>query len=279
MNIQSSKQNISIGFIGAGNMAQAIIRGLLAAGHPATKIYIADPAAEQRQAINSINDTIVCSADNTDLVTRVDVLVLAVKPQIMATVVAPLAELKRPAEQVIVSVAAGITLNTLSGWFGSDAALVRVMPNQPALVAEGMSGLCATQGTQDNAREKASYLMQATGKLIWLDEESLMDAVTAVSGSGPAYFYLIMEIMQQVAEEEFGFDSDTAKKLVTQTGLGAGKAAALSEETLNTLRERVTSPGGTTAAALESLEASGIRDMFRAALKAARDKSVELGRA
>jgi pyrroline-5-carboxylate reductase len=273
-----SNQNISIGFIGAGNMAQAIIRGLLNAGHPATRIFIADPATEQQRAVSSINADISCSTDNADLASRVDVLVLAVKPQLMAEIVAPLADISRPREQLIVSVAAGITLESLAHWFGSDAALVRVMPNQPALVGAGMSGLCAGSETNADARNKAAYVMQATGNIVWLEEEALMDAVTAVSGSGPAYFYLVMEIMQQVAEEEFGFDAHTARELVTQTALGAGKTATVSEEQLAALRAQVTSPGGTTAAALQSLEAAGIRDMFRAALKAARDRSVELGR-
>ena len=273
-----SNQNISIGFIGAGNMAQAIIRGLLNAGHPATRIFIADPATEQQRAVSSINADISCSTDNTDLASRVDVLVLAVKPQLMAACVAPLADISRPHDQLIVSVAAGITLESLAHWFGSDAALVRVMPNQPALVGAGMSGLCAGSETNTDARNKAAYVMQATGNIVWLEEEALMDAVTAVSGSGPAYFYLVMEIMQQVAEEEFGFDAHTARELVTQTALGAGKTATVSEEQLAALRAQVTSPGGTTAAALQSLEAAGIRDMFRAALKAARDRSVELGR-
>lgn len=266
----------SIGFIGGGNMAQAIIHGLLDAGHPAAKIHVADPALDMQEIIAEMNAAITLTTDNTVLAKSCDVLVLAVKPQIMATVARPLSQTEKPANQIVVSVAAGVTLETMCSWFGADTALVRVMPNQPALVGEGMSGLCANLNVSDTGKELATYVMQAVGKVLWFKDEQLIDAVTAISGSGPAYFYLVMEIMQQVAEE-FGFDPATARTLCTQTALGAGRVATRSDENLTILRERVTSPGGTTAAALQILEASGIRDMFRAALQAARDRSVELG--
>jgi pyrroline-5-carboxylate reductase len=165
----------------------------------------------------------------------------------------------------------------MQSWFGQDAALVRVMPNQPSLVGEGMSGLCASASVNENGRALANYVMEATGTSAWFEDEQLMDAVTAISGSGPAYFYLVMEIMQQVAEE-FGFDKATARTLATRTALGAGMVAAGSDEELAELRERVTSPGGTTAAAIQSLEASDIRETFRKALTAARNRSIELGK-
>ena len=257
-------------------MAQAIIRGLLAAGHDAKSIAVADPAESQQQALAAIDSEIRLSTDGTALAADSELLVLAVKPQIMPEVCQALSSVPRPTEQVIVSIAAGITLQSMTAWFGSDAGIVRVMPNQPALLAEGMSGLCATNNVSAAGKEQAGYAMAATGKLVWIDDESLMDAVTAVSGSGPAYFYLIMEIMQELAEE-FGFDADTARLLSTQTALGAGRVAASSDEALASLRERVTSPGGTTAAALATLEAEGIRAMFRKALTAARDRSIELG--
>jgi pyrroline-5-carboxylate reductase len=275
--MSSEHINIQIGFIGGGNMAQAIIRGLLQAGHPAGNICVADPAAEQQQAIAGLDKGIALADDNTSLVKGCDVLVLAVKPQIMGDVVTPLGQIDRPVDQVIVSVAAGVTLESMTGWFGADSALVRVMPNQPALIGEGMSGLCANSNVSNSGKALAAYVMEATGKALWFDDESLIDSVTAVSGSGPAYFYLIMEIMQEVAEE-LGFDKATARTLCVQTALGAGRVAAATDEDLATLRERVTSPGGTTEAALKTLEASGIRDMFRDALHAARDRSLELGK-
>jgi len=257
-------------------MAQAIIRGLVSAGHAPESISVADPAQAQLDAVATINAAINVTSDNTRIAQTCDVIILAVKPQIMADIAKQLARLTRPPGQIIISVAAGITLDSLCGWFGADARVVRVMPNQPALIAEGMSGLCATAAVEPAHRATADYLLAATGKTAWFEDESLIDAVTAVSGSGPAYFYLIMEIMQDIAGE-FGFDAETARILATQTALGAASVATQSNENLASLRERVTSPGGTTAAALKSLETSGIRDIFRKALLAARDRSIELG--
>jgi len=269
-------EKLKIAFVGGGNMAQAIIRGLVNAGHPPEYIGVADPSQEQRDANTAINAAIQVTGDNAELAATSDLLVLAVKPQIMAKVAEQLGTLPRPADQVVISVAAGITLESLCNWFGQDAAAVRVMPNQPALIGEGMSGLCATAAVDERGKAAANYLMAATGQVAWFNQEHLMDAVTAISGSGPAYFYLLMEIMQEVAGE-FGFDADTARLLATQTALGAATVATQSPDELATLRERVTSPGGTTAAALSSLETSGIRDIFRTALTAARDRSIELG--
>ncbi|MDP7042158.1 MAG: pyrroline-5-carboxylate reductase, partial [Gammaproteobacteria bacterium] len=274
----SDYRQVQIGFIGGGNMAQAIIRGLLTAGHAANSIAVAEPAEPQQQAIARLSDAIGLTADNASVAAASELLVLAVKPQVMADVCEALGSVDRKQQQTMVSVAAGITLESLAGWLGTATSIVRVMPNQPAMVAEGMSGLCASQSVSDTGRDHATYLMEATGKTVWLDDETLMDAVTAISGSGPAYFYLVMEILQEVAEE-FGFDSDTAHLLSTQTGLGASRVAGEESESLAALRQRVSSPGGTTEAALASLEDAGIRDMFRKALIAARNRSVELGKA
>ena len=272
----SDYNKISIGFVGGGNMAQAIIRGLLSSGHSGSHITVMDPSAEQRDAIAAIDNSIKLSTDSAELARHCDLLVLAVKPQIMADVAEALGQQQRPAHQVIVSVAAGITLKSLCGWFGESASIVRVMPNQPALAGKGMSGLCATAAVDGLGRTAADYLMAATGEAAWFEDESLLDAVTAISGSGPAYFYLIMEIMQDVAHE-FGFTTEVARMLSTQTALGAATVATRGDDELATLRQQVTSPGGTTAAALTALEEAGIRDIFRKALIAARDRSVELG--
>jgi len=182
-----------------------------------------------------------------------------------------------PARPAADSVAAGFTLAPLRGWLGNNAAIVRVMPNQPALIGEGMSGLCATVDVDSTGRAAVNYLLAATGHTAWFEDESLMDGVTALSGSGPAYFYLLMEIMQNVAIE-LGFDTATARLLSTQTALGAATVAAGTKDELAQLRERVTSPGGTTAAALKKLENAGIRAIFRSALLAARDRAIELGK-
>ena len=272
-----SNHNLTIGFIGGGNMAQAIIRGLVKAGHPAENISIADPSIAQRTAIAAIDGALFVTTDNELVARSAQVLVLAVKPQVMAEVAIILGKQSRPTQQVIVSVAAGITLDSLRDWFGKAAAIVRVMPNQPALIGAGMSGLCATGEVSTAGRKAVDYLLSATGKSVWFDDESLLDGVTALSGSGPAYFYLIMEIMQDVAIE-LGFDHSTARLLSTQTALGAAGVAAGTHEELALLRERVTSPGGTTAAALRVLEDSGLRVILRRALLAARDRAIELGK-
>ena len=272
-----SNRNLTIGFIGGGNMAQAIIRGLIKAGHPAENISIADPSITQRTAIAAIDSGLFVTTDNECVARSAQVLVLAVKPQVMAEVAINLGQQTRSMQQIIVSVAAGIRLDSLRDWFGKTAAIVRVMPNQPALIGAGMSGLCATIEVDAAGRSTVDYLLSATGKTVWFDDESLLDCVTALSGSGPAYFYLMMEIMQDVAIE-LGFDHPTARLLSTQTALGAAGVAADTHEELALLRERVTSPGGTTAAALEVLENSGLRAIFRNALLAARDRAVELGK-
>ena len=267
---------LSIGFIGGGNMAQAIIRGLLAAGHSAQRLHVADPSSEQQAAVRSLSSGINLQDDNAELAGLCDVLVLAVKPQILPDVAQALPHAARPPSQLVISVAAGITMASLRRRFGNASRIVRVMPNTPALIGAGMSGLYAGNDLDSIARGWADYVMEATGDTLWVADESLIDAVTAISGSGPAYFFLIIEAMQDVARE-LGFDEQQARLLTTRTAAGAGLLAAASDESAATLRERVTSPGGTTAAALEQLEQSDIRAIFRKALIAARDRAIELG--
>lgn len=267
----------TIGFIGGGNMAQAIIRGLLKAGHPASRICVADAAEQQRGLLAAIDPALQVSADNAMPAASADLLVLAVKPQQLQSVVQGLVvAVDRPAGQVVMSIAAGITLRALNEWFHDGAALIRVMPNTPALVGAGMAGLYAADNVSASARDLAAYAMSATGRTLWLDSEQELDLVTAVSGSGPAYFFLIMEALQEIGTE-LGLSPAAARLLATQTALGAGLLAADSDDPPATLRARVTSPGGTTAAAVAALEAGGIRDIFRTALIAARDRSKELG--
>jgi len=264
-----------IGFIGGGNMAQAIIRGLLEAGHMPERLLVSDPSEKQRNALRQLSNKIQIGDDNADLAITCDVLVLAVKPQILADVARALPSDDRPANQLIISIAAGITVSALRGWLGPGPRLVRVMPNTPALIGAGMSGLYADD-IDSIGSGLAEYIMAAAGEILWVQEEALIDAVTAVSGSGPAYFFLLMEIMQDVAVE-LGLDENQAQLLATKTAAGAGLLALQSEESAATLRARVTSPGGTTAAALQKLEDGGIRDIVRAAMVAARDRAVELG--
>jgi pyrroline-5-carboxylate reductase len=270
MNTKKSR----IAFIGGGNMAQAIISGLISAGHEPNSLIVTDPNQEQRNFLSGIATEMQVHDDNMAAAESANVIVLAVKPQIIADVAKQLGSAAK--NKLVVSIAAGTTLDAIRDCIGAEAQLVRVMPNQPALIGQGMSGLCAADNVSQDNRELAAYVMQAAGEILWFEDESQIDSVTAISGSGPAYFYLFMEIMQEVAEE-FGFDSDTARLLSVQTAIGAGQVAGKSDESLAQLRERVTSPGGTTAAALSEFEAANIRAIFRKALYAARDRSIELG--
>jgi pyrroline-5-carboxylate reductase len=269
--------NLKIGFIGGGNMASAIVAGLLRADHAPAAIAVADPSAESRRKIAALSGRLRISPANSEVAAAAEVLVLAVKPQVMPAVLAEIAAVKRPTGQLVVSVAAGTTLSTLAQALGAGLPAVRIMPNQPALIGEGMSVLVASPAATMAHRVQALYIAEATGRALWIGEESLMDAVTAVSGSGPAYFYLLMEIMEESAVA-LGLPPDTARTLVRQTALGAARTAGASERTLADLRAAVTSPGGTTAAALAVLDQAGIRDALKRALTAARDRGVELGR-
>lgn len=272
-----SSQDLEIGFVGGGNMAQAIVAGLLRAGHAPSRIAVAEPSAAARQRLSALNRQIRLADSNVEVAGKARVLVLAVKPQVMPAVLAELASASRPAGQLLMSVAAGITLATLGRGLGGNAAMVRVMPNQPALIGEGMSVLVASTGVNAAQKSQAQYIAESTGQALWIDDESLMDAVTAVSGSGPAYFYLLMEIMEDIAAK-LGLPVATARTLVRQTALGAARTAGLTAGELAALRESVTSPGGTTAAALAVLEAAGMRDILYRAITAARDRGTELGR-
>jgi len=265
-----------IGFIGGGNMTRAMVGGLLNAGHRADRLLVSDPSEAQLQRILGLHAEIVAGTDNAATLARADVLVIAVKPQLIEEVLAPLAGAARPGGQLVMSIAAGITLDTLCALMAPTRAIVRVMPNQPALVGAGMSVMTATPETSGAQREAARYVAGATGRAEWVEDEILMDAVTAVSGSGPAYFYLLMELMEDAARD-MGIPADLARTLARQTAFGAGRVAVESELELRELRESVTSKGGTTAAALASFEASGIRAIVERALRAAHARSVELG--
>lgn len=272
-----SVDNLTIGLIGGGNMARALVRGLLQAGHPAGRIQVADPDPAQLEQVVALHASVGIHADNREVARTADVLVLAVKPQLMADVARGLAAAPRRAGQLILSVAAGITLDSLRGWFGAATPLVRVMPNQPATIGAGISGLAASVNVGVAERQVAQYIASATGQAVWLHDESLMDAVTAVSGSGPAYFYLLMEHMEQAAIG-LGLPAELAAALTRETALGAARVVIETRAEPGRLRAAVTSPGGTTAAALRVFEAASLGAIVREALAAARDRSAELGR-
>ena len=268
--------NLPIGLIGAGNMARALVRGLLQAGHPAGRLQVADPDPAQLEQVVALHASVGIHGDNKDVAGIADVLVLAVKPQLMAGVAQRIAAGPRRSGQLILSVAAGITLGSLRSWFGPDAPLVRVMPNQPATIGAGISGLAASDSVGEQERQIAQYIASATGQALWLQDEGLMDAVTAVSGSGPAYFYLLMEHMERAAVE-LGLSPEIAAALTRETALGAARVVIETKAEPALLRAAVTSPGGTTAAALRVFEGANLGAIVRRALAAARDRSAELG--
>ena len=269
-----SYHNLTIGLIGGGNMARALVRGLLQAGHPAQHICIAEPDAGQRELVAAMDPGLVLDANNTPVAQNAAVLVLAVKPQILPAVAIALAGQRRPAGQLVMSVAAGITLGSLSGWLGTGTPLVRVMPNQPATIGAGVSALAASGSVDAAGRQLAEYVAGTTGRALWLPDETMMDAVTAVSGSGPAYFYLHMER----AAIDLGLPPDLAAALTRETALGAARVVVETQTTPGALRAAVTSPGGTTAAALRVFEQADLAGIVQQALTAARNRSAELGK-
>lgn len=271
-----TERNTRIGFIGAGNMGFAMISGLLNAGHVAGRLYVSDPDSSQRKRVQGLHHELNVTDDNALVIEASTAVVLAVKPQSLDLAMEDLDSVTRPDNQIIISIAAGVTLDTLRGLFDPPPTVIRIMPNQPAMVGAAMSVLVAPNGTDDRYRELAQYIAESVGRAAWIRDEQLMDAVTAISGSGPAYFYLLAEIIEACAEE-MGLSTDLATILTRQTLYGAGKTAVESEQSLIELRQSVTSKGGTTAAALEVLERGGIRDIVQTALVAARKRSIELG--
>lgn len=266
-----------IAFIGAGNMAASLIGGLLAQGVPVERIRASDPGAEQRAKISAEHGIFIC-ADNAEAVAGVDVIVLAVKPQVMKSVCQALAP-HLTDNQLIVSIAAGIPCASLERWLGERSAavpaIVRCMPNTPALLRQGVSGLFATARVSVEQRQQAEQLLSAVGVALWLDDEQQIDAVTAVSGSGPAYFFLLIEAMT-AAGEQLGLPRETAAQLTMQTALGAARMALESDVDAAELRRRVTSPNGTTEAAITSFQAGGFEALVHQALTAAATRSAEL---
>jgi pyrroline-5-carboxylate reductase len=265
----------TLAFIGAGNMGRSLIGGLIANGYSAQQIRAADADAAQLAALKQ-GFPVTTTTDNTQAVAGADVVVLAVKPQQMrmvATALAPVLATRRP---LVISIAAGIATCDLARWLGAPS-IVRAMPNTPALMGCGMSGLYATAGIDAAQRMRAEQIMSAVGLTIWVDDEDLIDAITAVSGSGPAYFFLIMELMQSVALQ-LGLTTDQARTLVIQTAFGAARMAQDSGMNPAILRAQVTSPGGTTECALRIMQESGMAAIFERALVAAKARGAEMAR-
>jgi pyrroline-5-carboxylate reductase len=267
--------NPILGFIGGGNMTRAIVGGLVADGYPQSRIWVSDPAEEQREAIREVAPDASIVADNPLALKRAEMAVIAVKPHIVKGVARDLADAAQRKRPLIVSIAAGVRAADIDRWLGGGLSLVRVMPNQAALVGQGVAALYANERCTDADRAHAEGVMSAVGETIWVESEALVDAATAISGSGPAYFFLLMEMLMDAALE-FGLSEAAARTLVLDTAAGAAAVAAVADEPVATLRERVTSSQGTTEAAIETLERGGVRELFARAFAAARDRSVAL---
>ncbi len=264
---------MKITFIGGGNMAVALIGGLRKQGFSAAGMQVIDPNPESRERLTeAFGVRCVPAADAAAL--HCEVLILAVKPQQMKEALAPCAG--KLASQLVISIAAGLRLGDIARWLGGHRKIVRCMPNTPALIGAGITGLYADPSVDLEARGTAERILKAVGSTVWIDDEGQMDAVTAVSGSGPAYVFYFIEAMENAARE-LGFSAEQARQLTVETFIGAARLAQQSPEPVATLRERVTSKGGTTAAALEAFAAGNAASAIRAGVMAADARGRELG--
>jgi len=267
-------KDCKITFIGGGNMAQSLIGGLIEDGFNPQHIHVSDSntlcleTLSNKYPVQTYSDNLTASAD-------AKVVILAVKPQQLQSVLKELSP-EWQSNRLLISIAAGIKLDDMARWLDTDdVAIVRAMPNTPSLVQAGAAALCANSSVSTQQHELAESILRAVGLAIWVEDEDKMDAVTALSGSGPAYFFLVMEAME-FAAKEMGLEAETARLLCLQTAFGAAKMALESDESTATLRERVTSPGGTTERALHELDDGGLRGLFENALIAAALRSREL---
>lgn len=270
----TDKQSARIAFIGAGNMATALVGGMLARGFRGSQVTMSDISADHLARLEA-QYGVATTTDNAAAAREADVILLAVKPQQMQQVAQELAAGVQARRPLVVSIAAGVTIERLQQWLGGDAAVVRCMPNTPALVQLGATGLYANAACTPAQRALAQAMLDAVGITLWLDSEEQLHAVTALSGSGPAYIFLVIEAMV-AAGRALGLDERMARQLTLQTARGAAQMALTSDEDPAELRRRVTSPGGTTQAAITVFEQAGFRELFLKALTAAADRSREL---
>lgn len=259
----------TIAFIGGGNMARSLIGGMIARGAPPVSIRVAEPVGDLRQSLRQ-EFAVEVFATAAEAVEGASIWLFAVKPQVMRGVCEELSGAARSAggDALAISIAAGITSSQLAGWLGGGTPVVRAMPNTPALVGAGITGLFATSSASAAQRDQAEALLGAVGPTVWVVDEAQMDAVTAVSGSGPAYVFLLAECMQAAGVAQ-GLPEETARALASQTLLGASRMLVESDEPAHVLRARVTSPGGTTQAAIETFEAGGFKALVEQAIAAA----------
>jgi pyrroline-5-carboxylate reductase len=269
--------NINAAFIGGGHMGGALIRGLIARGLPPQNIGVGEAVQARRIALADELGVLV-TADNREAISGADVVVLAVKPQDMAGTVQPLADVFAQRAPLVLSIAAGIRVADIAGWCGPGIDVVRAMPNRPALNGAGATAIFADAGVSAAHRSLAEQVLGAVGTTVWVADEAALDVVTALSGSGPAYFFLLAELMTDAAVK-LGLERTSAQELAIQTLFGSGRMARDSDGDLARLRAEVTSKGGTTEAALHSFDVANLRGIVAAALGAASDRSREMARA
>jgi len=265
----------TIAIIGGGHMGTSLLAGLIANHYPPKKLWVADPESEKLQRLET-EFKIHTTTENLTAIKSADIIILAVKPQLLANVCAQMQEIIHQQQPLVISIAAGVRVESLQKWLGEKTAIVRAMPNTPAMISSGATALFANRFASAKHHDLAESILRAVGVCVWVDDEKLMDTVTALSGSGPAYFFLMIEALQNAAQD-LGLSAETARLLTLQTAFGAAKMALESEVDVTELRKRVTSPGGTTEQAVRVLEEKKIRDMFQHALLAAKARAEELG--
>jgi len=263
-----------LGFIGAGSMSHALIGGLTVNGYDPALIWVSNPTKSKLAKLQE-QYGVNTHVNNQEVARKADVIVLTVKPMIISIVASEIASIVQAQRPLVTSVAAGVRIASLEKWLGGEAAVVRCMPNTAAMIGASATGLYANQWVDDDQKALAESLLRAVGVVQWLEDESLLDVVTALSGSGPAYFYLMMEALETAAVE-MGLSTDTAHLLTVQTALGAARMALETKQELATLREFVTSPGGTTERALRSLNDADISAILARAMEVAKARAVQL---
>lgn len=266
-------KSIPLSFIGAGNMASALIGGLIKQGFDGGQIVTSDPSESSLEATAALGARV--TSDNREAVEHGEILLIAVKPQVMQSVLTPLQSLLQERRPLVISIAAGIDLKSLQHWCGDGLPIVRCMPNTPALVQCGATGLFANAQVSELQKQQAQSILEAVGIALWVENEAQLDAVTAVSGSGPAYYFLVMEAMQ-AAGVELGLSPAMAEQLTLQTALGAARMALESDVDAAELRRRVSSPAGTTERAMATFESGGLKSLFSQAMADCAQRSVEL---
>ncbi len=267
--------NKVICFIGAGNMAKSLIGGLIASGYHKKNIIAADPSTEQCAALTQTLG-IKCFQANQHAVELADIIVLAVKPQLLQSVCHEIQPYVQSSTQLIISVAAGVRLQHINTWLGGKLSIVRAMPNTPSLVQTGATALFSNEHTSNEQKNQAEHILRAAGLTVWVEQESLLDVVTALSGSGPAYYFLFMEAMEQAAIK-MGLPPKTAHLLTMQTALGSAKMVMESNQSCQALREHVTSPNGTTEQAIKHFEQANFHHIVEGAMAAAHKRAIEIG--